>query len=254
MTTQRQAERIFQILTQRHPGFKTTGMRSLYKLPVQHLAGRVFVERTGLGDDFRLMWTVSALFLPQINIGRSIGTYREELYRSDCPSQRSSPRSKPMMFSERLELIEAGVPLPTWRWSDPTTIADAVAMIETHALPKLLVYSTPEGYVRLPHRANWIFYEPREDRMLAYIAAGDLDAARTIWLEQEPLYRGKAYHPGSLPYRWHMQLSAVAEPLLDGDRRALARILHGWEAANVRGTSIEPYWEPTPFPLEAGLD
>jgi hypothetical protein len=32
--------------------------------------------------------------------------------------------------------------------------------------------------------------------------------------------------------------------------RALAKILHEWEAANVRGTELEPYWEPTPFPLE----
>jgi hypothetical protein len=42
----------------------------------------------------------------------------------------------------------------------------------------------------------------------------------------------------------------VAEPLLAGDRAALATILHGWEADNIRGTKIEPYWEPTPFPLE----
>ena len=42
----------------------------------------------------------------------------------------------------------------------------------------------------------------------------------------------------------------VAEPLLAGDRAALARILHGWEADNIRGTKIEPFWEPTPFPLE----
>lgn len=133
-------------------------------------------------------------------------------------------------------------------------IADAIAMIETHALPKLQCFGTPEGYTRLPHRANWVHYEPREDRMLALIAAGDLDAARTIWHEQEPKYRGKTYHPDSLPHRWQMQLAVVAEPLLAGDRRALARILHGWEDANVRGTKIEPYWELTPFPLEAGLD
>ncbi|WP_187272616.1 hypothetical protein [Methylobacterium sp. WL9] len=170
-----------------------------------------------------------ALFLPKINPDFAFGTYIEHLQRPETSSQES------------------------WLWSDPAMIADAIAVIETEVLPKLEVYGTPEGYVTLPPREHTIHYEPLEDRMLALIAAGDLDAARTIWHEKEPKYRGKTYHPDSLPHRWQMQLTVVAEPLLAGDRRALARILHGWEAANVRGTKIEPYWEPTPFPLEAGL-
>ena len=117
-------------------------------------------------------------------------------------------------------------------------------------MPKLKYYGTPEGYATLPPREHRIHYEPREDRMLVHIAVGDLDAARTIWREQEPLYQGKTYHPDSLLHRWQTQLAAVAEPLLAGDRPALAQILHGWEAANVRGTEIERYWESTPFPLE----
>lgn len=63
-------------------------------------------------------------------------------------------------------------------------------------------------------------------------------------------YAGKSFPPGSHPHRWQLQLAAVAEPLMAGDRPALAKILHEWETANVRGTELEPYWEPTPFPLE----
>lgn len=129
-------------------------------------------------------------------------------------------------------------------------IADLIEAIEVGALPKLQFYGTPEGYATLPPREHRIRYEPREDRMLVHIAVGDLDAARAIWRAQEPLYRGKTYHPDSLLHRWQTQLATVAEPLLAGDRPALARILHGWEAANVRGTEIERHWEPTPFPLE----
>jgi hypothetical protein len=35
-----------------------------------------------------------------------------------------------------------------------------------------------------------------------------------------------------------------------GDRAAMAKILHDWEAANVRGTELEPFRKRTPFPLE----
>ena len=58
------------------------------------------------------------------------------------------------------------------------------------------------------------------------------------------------FRPDRARIRWRMQLAAVAEPLMAGDRPALAKILHAWEAANVRGTEVDPYWEPTPFPLE----
>ncbi|MGH1572494.1 hypothetical protein ACRAWG_19670 [Methylobacterium sp. P31] len=86
--------------------------------------------------------------------------------------------------------------------------------------------------------------------MIVHIAAGNLDAARTIWHERWPRHEGKAFPPGSRPHRWRTQLAAVAEPLMGGDRLALAKILHDREAASARGTELEPYWEPTPFPLE----
>ncbi len=129
-------------------------------------------------------------------------------------------------------------------------IPEVIAVLEDVALPKLAFYGTPEGYATLPPRPHQIRDEPHEDRMIVHIAAGDLDAARRIWHEQQPWHAGKSFPPGSRPHQWQVQLAAVAEPLMAGDRPALAKILHAWEAANVRGTELEPYWEPTPFPLE----
>jgi hypothetical protein len=43
---------------------------------------------------------------------------------------------------------------------------------------------------------------------------------------------------------------SVSAPLLAGDRAALATLLHGREADNIRGTEIQPYRGPTPIPLE----
>ncbi|MGU3402285.1 hypothetical protein [Methylobacterium brachiatum] len=123
-------------------------------------------------------------------------------------------------------------------------------MIETVALPKLAIYGTLEGYATLPPERRMPIEEPPEDRMLLHIALGDLDSARKIWAQQTPLYRDRPYHPSLKLRRWQEQLDAVAEPLHAGDRPALARILHGWEAANVQRTELERYWEPTPFPLE----
>lgn len=43
---------------------------------------------------------------------------------------------------------------------------------------------------------------------------------------------------------------SVSEPLLAGDRAALATLLHGREADSIRGTEIQPYRGPTPVPPE----
>jgi hypothetical protein len=46
------------------------------------------------------------------------------------------------------------------------------------------------------------------------------------------------------------QLIALANA---GDRRAVAALLHEWEAQNVRRVDMADAWEPTPFPLERDL-
>lgn len=224
MTTAKQVKDIFRPILKRHPFLKETSARSISLIPVSHLVAGVFVERSAHKDYFSPYLTVMNMFRSRVDRPLCMGSYAEYLPR--CGAKED------------------------WIWSDPATIDEAIDMIETVALPKLAFLRTVEGYATLPPREFGSRYEPREDRMLVHIAVGDLDAARELWRTQEPLHRGKTYHPGSLLHRWQTQVEAVAEPLHAGDRPALARILHGWEAANVRGTEIERYWEPTPFPLE----
>jgi len=87
------------------------------------------------------------------------------------------------------------------------------------------------------------------------IALRDLDAARRVWHRLPQSYRdGLNPADGScFRTRWSEMHDTIVEPLLADDRAALARILHGWEADNIRRAGYEPYWDPTPFPLEAGL-
>ena len=40
------------------------------------------------------------------------------------------------------------------------------------------------------------------------------------------------------------------EPLMADDRAALAAILKGWATENVKGSPLEPYWEPGLLPIE----
>jgi len=49
------------------------------------------------------------------------------------------------------------------------------------------------------------------------------------------------------------QWCLLTEPLMAGDRVALARLLHDWETTNIIGMKLEPYWLSTPFPLEHTL-
>lgn len=82
------------------------------------------------------------------------------------------------------------------------------------------------------------------------IALGELDAARAIWAKTDGFYR-----PGRImdePYRQleYDRLCEIDEPLMAGDRAGLAALLHRWEAENIVGSPLEPYWVAERFPLE----
>lgn len=226
MKNARQVNPIYRDLIKRHPNYKMTSMRFLCKTPVHHLACGIFVERSSDANCCWPRWSVTPLFVYRIFHYLALGTIYENLSRPDTSADRF------------------------WHWSDPTMVSDLIEAIETTAMPKLSYYETVESYATLPPETYGPLHEAPEDLMLVHIAMGELDAARTIWQEQDLWHRNLPGHP--VPrQRWlREQLDAVAEPLHAGDRPALARILHGWEAANVQGTELERYWEPTPFPLE----
>jgi hypothetical protein len=84
--------------------------------------------------------------------------------------------------------------------------------------------------------------------MAAAFVLGDLEAARRIWPDTARPPRFSPAPPGSRN-PWH-RYRKIGPPLFADDRDALARLLHRWEAENVMGEVVEPYWQPTPFPLE----
>lgn len=226
MTNARQVRQIFRALSAIDPSLKEMRVRFLLKIPVNHFSCGIFIERCSDPDCFLPSLAVSALFYVALCSEIRVGGYSEPIFR-------------PEKFHTKY-----------WLWSDPTAVGNAIDVIGDFVLQKIDHLSKIEGYASLLIGDNRFYKEPAEDRMIVHIAAGDLEAARAIWHERQLWHAGKSFPPGTRVDRWRRQLAAVAEPLMAGDRPALAKILHDWEAANVRGTELEPYWEPTPFPLE----
>lgn len=226
MTSAREIEQIFGPLMKRNSCLAQISPSYLWLHPVRHVALRVLIERSSDKGICWPQWTMLHTFIPGWDLMNGIG-YRGGLVR-------------PASSQETL-----------WRWSDPTMIDTAITVIETHALPHLASIDSLQAFWALYRGSAYrAAREWPEDGMIFEIAMGELDAARTTWHSLEPQLSENRYPDDTFFQSRRNKIMTVAEPLLAGDRPALAKILHGWEADNIRGTKIERYWEPTPFPLE----
>jgi len=131
--------------------------------------------------------------------------------------------------------------------------ADFVTRVEADVIPLLRPLDTVRkrlDFVRT--RPQFQGYLASTWHLIAAIAAGDLDAARAIWAKTDGWYR-----PGRImdePYHQleYDRLCLIDEPLMADDRAGLAALLHRWEAENIVGSPLEPYWVAERFPLEDG--
>ncbi len=226
MTNAKQIKQVFGPLAAQYDDLKQIGSHYLWLRPVRHVALRVLIDRSSHKDFCTPQWTMLQTFIPGTDLLTSIG-YSGYLHRP------------------------ASSRVAEWVWSDPTMIEDLLSVIATDALPRLRAIDSLSAF--------WAFYTdgtdrkvPRwpETRLIFHIALGDLDSARALCETLEPKLREDRYPDVAWFQQRRRMVLSVAEPLRAGDRAALATILHRWEADNIRGTKIEPYWEPTPFPLE----
>jgi len=229
MTTLRQIKRVFKPLMERHADVFMVGGRTLWVGPVHHVVRLIFLDSTTMGDCVAPQWNAHEMFLPNRKPDQHTCHYNFH-YRRDPPGADE-------LFGK------------CWQWSDPTMVPHLVSMLENEALPFLRTLDKLEPYAEHYDPPGRSYITHPEDRMLLAIALGDLDTARAICVERLPEYR-EIKNLGSIYDSLRKAVVTVADPLMAGDRAALAAILHGWEEANVRGTVLEPHWEPTPFPLE----
>ena len=226
MTNARQIRQIFRPLLERHDDLFQIGTRWLCIRPVHHVLLRVLIEASPHANYAFPQLVMLPTFLHGTRLEKTISYHFIHLFRES--------------IEERY-----------WEWTDSTMVEDLINNIEDKVLPVLRLVQSLEDYGPLYHKKlDGSFFEAAEDRLVIYIALGELEAAKRICLELLPEYVEDKYQTWWLYQNHRTKVMTVAEPLLAEDRQELARILHHWEAANIRGTKFEPYWKPTAFPLE----
>jgi hypothetical protein len=233
MTNAKQIRQVFKPLVERHEDLVALNGRWLWIKPVHHVGLRIYIDSTREADYASPRWNTVETFLFSTQVDRWLSQFGFHYMRDRAYTGKTEEKN--------------------WQWSDPTMLGDLIAFIENEALPFLRSLDTLEKYVAFTRatfdRDQRQLHLP-EDRMIVDVALGDLDVARKACLDLLPKFR-EELGPESWPYNnRRTKIVTLAEPLLAGDRQALAAILHGWEADNMRGTKLEPHWEPTPFPLE----
>lgn len=230
MTTARQIKKLTRPLIERHADLALVDGRMVWLKPVAHVAREIWIDRTGRASSFKLKWYLTPIFIPEVTPASSGGWCWDFISRPLRPGVRGPG---------------------DWNWIDPAVPEDFVRQVEAEALPILRPVDTLEAYVAFAraHREA-AMSTGRRWPLVMEIALGNLEAARAWWdkavlgfsMDVPDLTRSDRFVRG--------RYNELGPPLLDGDRAALAAILHRWERENVTGTAAEPIWTPTPFPIE----
>lgn len=138
-----------------------------------------------------------------------------------------------------------------FEWDDPTMPSDFIEQVEAEILPVFSSLDTLEktiAYLRSHDHNSFAQHPPWKTVM--HVALGEIPAAQAEWQSVMHKYVPGIIIPDASSQYVYDQWCLLTEPLMAGDRVALARLLHDWEATNMIGTKLEPYWRSTPFPLE----
>lgn len=228
MTTARQIRALTRPLLDRHADLALVAGRMVWLKPVAHVAREIWIDRTGRASDFYPKWHLTPMFTPEVTPASSGGWCWDLIRRPLRPGD--------------------------WNWIDPTVPEDFVRQVEAETLPILRPVDTLEAYVAFAraHREAAMSTGHRWTLVME-IALGNLEAARAWW---DKAALGFSMDVPDLTPRERFvrgRYNELGPPLLDGDRAALAAILHRWERENVTGTAAEPIWTPTPFPIEEAI-
>jgi hypothetical protein len=227
MATEREIKKLLRPLLARHEDLALVGRLIVVKPLHHHLRG-VLVDRRSWADALVPGWYVYHLFDPGLAYFLSWG---DELNR----------------------------PAPGgWTTKDPRVSEELCNEIEVKALPILRRIVSFEDFVNviskgktLPGRTlpQWILFHP-DHKMLINIALGNLDTAQELCLKHFSRPLAPTPRDADVTKRRYAGINRIRELLAENDRAGLIALLHEWEAATVKRLKLEPYWEPTPFPIE----
>jgi hypothetical protein len=215
-----------------------------------------------LNKSFVQLTTNVLVYLPVDHLGRfvvfqnwpsrgycCVDWHMNHLFEPTQPGRLDYGRTSGMLVrSPRFQPKGAGV---IFEWNDPTMVIDLCEQIEEAIVPLFNATSNLEdsvSFVGSYPQNRLSLWEPWVT--LTHIALGNIDLAQTAWLDKRNLYNKENMRNLDARFVIHNQWCRLTEPLMSGDRAALARLLHEWESTHIIGTKLAPYWRSKPFPLE----
>jgi hypothetical protein len=103
---------------------------------------------------------------------------------------------------------------------------------------------------------------PERVRPYVALAKGDFDAAARVlerWRSELAIFASERKKYSRKYFERNLQSDTIEVETLESlvlprDPELIARRLHEFEAANVRRLKLEPFWQPSPLPIEEAAD
>lgn len=228
MTTTRQIKGLTAPLLERNTDLVDAGKNTLWLKPIDHVGRLILIDRTSNPDSCVVSWHIVEFFMPETTSWSSLGR---------CGGRIGRSKHFPGGWG--------------WRWSDPTIYGDFIDRVEADALPLFRSLDTTrkclEFQRRDPQRSGYLDHYWH---LGACIALGEMERAQALFSELSGYRVGGRPAENLAEQRVYERLRALDQPLRSWDRAALCGLLAQWEAENLVGSPLEPYWLRNAFPLE----
>lgn len=248
MKTDPRIRKILKPLLERNADLTLVGS-TIWLRPIHHI-GRHIVMMHDQDHCFRLEWRLPNLFVPFAHRVQHPNWFTESVLRSSLVRWTDyHPMRDKLTRRGEDEYMNWGRTF--WNYDDPTMPEDFVFQIES-LLRLLRSLSTLEKCVAFLHMRRANVADLFEDwSMFANLSLGHVGVARAHWISVRQDYLGNMVeHPRSPVELRNARFCELDGPLIARDRRALAMLLHRWEAENIATLKLHNLWESTPFPME----
>lgn len=236
MSTVAQVAQIVRPFLDRYPDFALVG-RSVVMKPIRHLMRSFFIDRTSGKGYIQTSWNVSAMFGPS---PRHVVTTGARMVAGvgfvDNPDT-------------QVRLLAAMEQVASDIFHDSSI--DALPALAWRAEP---VFGPGALIQAMPLLARGRFSDavPYVQQTLTRVSDAIEERKRSLGTHRS--LRGQLAKMEAHALERMLPMQAGLKTLLDrlngGDPRAVAALLHEWEAAAVKAEKVEHLWEPSPFPFE----
>ncbi|MEQ1712583.1 MAG: hypothetical protein ABL908_14445 [Hyphomicrobium sp.] len=223
MASTREVKKLLEPLMRRNEDLVLVG-RTIVVRPVRHIMLAILIDRTRSADMLHPRWYIHHFCTPAQHMGISWGG---DIYRGERK---------------------------LWLTSDPELPERLASAIEG-VLPRLRAIKTLEHFVAAVRSHLYAYHhlEWPEVRVVIELALGNLETARSICEENIVARQMPTSDNPDFILKKHAGAKELCRLISANDIAGAVELLHTWEAALVKQEKLEPYWERTPFPVEALL-